>query len=456
MISPIVGLVMGSVGLVPTALKLIDFWADFIHDARHCGSDAQRLSLRFEQLSLRYKSLQSILFDEAKFPFVQGPLFNSLPQKEQSVITGMLRELPRLLYEHYLVARNYAVKSSNDKMDKNEQETALLTPEEQQQLYGPSFEPSKQKPPSFGLIRNLGWAIRTKHRVETLIQDYESWLGRIQSCLETCWWPLSLFDKYLNVRSIERDHDCVAVGVSKKAALRKLLVDDAHPEGNDLGSPKFNLETLGKSLRGIFELDNESVLIEMLTFQPDADGFLSPELKNRFRQVTGLLQYQNDEDFHVLKCKGYFELHGTISGHPIDAFVLVSHMPSGSTPEPKTLLELFTLLRGAQRPPLEERINLCYILAQSISLFHSVGWIHRSFRSDNVIYFWKAESGDSPIWHKILLHPRICGFEASRLSTGYSLGYHPKEGFGRDIYRHPDRWGVPRQRFNNYHDIYSS
>src|ERR1700733_11809974 len=98
-----VGVALGAVALVSPTLALIDFWTRFIGDVRRFGEDSARLGSKFAQLSSRYRSLQNVLFDEKKFPFVEKSIYDDLPETDQALILSMLRELPRILYEYYLI-----------------------------------------------------------------------------------------------------------------------------------------------------------------------------------------------------------------------------------------------------------------------------------------------------------------------------------------------------------------
>lgn len=87
--------------------------------------------------------------------------------------------------------------------------------------------------------------------------------------------------------------------------------------------------------------------------------------------------------------------------------------------------------------------------------------MHESFRSSNIL-FWTAESIsqnpsdlDSSLESKLdYAQPWVLGFEFSRPEADFSSGFKDicKE---RDIYRHPERQGLPDKRFTKIHDIYS-
>lgn len=87
--------------------------------------------------------------------------------------------------------------------------------------------------------------------------------------------------------------------------------------------------------------------------------------------------------------------------------------------------------------------------------------MHESFRSSNVL-FWTAHSIsqnpkdlEADLEAKLdYSQPWVLGFDFSRPEFGFSSGFKDicKE---RDIYRHPERQGLPNKRFTKIHDIYS-
>ena len=451
-IIPLVGLSLGVTGLLPPTMKLINAWTTFIKDIRNSGDDAKKLSLQFEQLSLRYRSLVRVLFNTDKFSFIEGVLFDKLPSREQDTISGMLKELPQLLYEHYLIANAYQLDPNSPKSRSPETIQTILDPKEMELLFESGSIPEKRKSATVGRSKGFWWAVRTKGRIERLVSEYGSWLENIKSCLEACWWPLSFFDKYVNVQALEKDEDCASIGLAGQASARKLLLDDAQPEGElDLGRPPINLKALNGALRGILAFEGAKVLVEMMPFEPDKDGFLPELLKKRFCKVASVMHRQIDPEFQTLPCKGFFECHADTSLSLPDSFVLVSELPQNSTGKFRTLSQIYADERGDRKPELGQRVELGHRLAQSLSLFHSIGWLHRSFRSENILFFQSSQDDES---RRELIEPFICGFEAARLTGEWSVGRHPQDSLENNIYRHPNRWGLPSDYFNMYHDLY--
>ncbi|KAL5313094.1 hypothetical protein ACEPPN_019521 [Leptodophora sp. 'Broadleaf-Isolate-01'] len=109
---------------------------------------------------------------------------------------------------------------------------------------------------------------------------------------------------------------------------------------------------------------------------------------------------------------------------------------------PKSLLELFE----TQQPPLEHRFEMSYKLASSLSLLHVSKWLHKGFRSDNILFF-EREDGEVAV-----TEPFIAGFEYSRPEGQASVETRPTVDSDLALYYHPD---IPLHGFNRVRDIYS-
>jgi len=265
-------------------------------------------------------------------------------------------------------------------------------------------------------------------------------LHRIKTTLEQSWWPLTFLEKYQNVEVVEKDQDCQKLGIATTAGLRKLLLDDAPLSAIvPLENAKLDIHPFDDLLRGLAQLPSGTVYVESLVYEPTKEGFLHSTLERRFKEISGLLNRAKDPEFQVLHCRSYAQ-----TSYPQPKFQLMFDLPANSTHSPKSLKSLID--PTGPKPSLNSRIRLCHDVARSLSLFHSIGWIHRSFRSENVLFFNAAQRAN-------LGQPYICGFEACRLEEDISTG--PWDDLpARNVYRHPDRWGIPKKTFTKYHDIY--
>jgi hypothetical protein len=440
------GTILGAVGLVPPTLALINFWSHFIGDVRRFGEDTAKLSLKFKQLSSGYEALQTVLFDKKRFDFVKDSIYDDLPKRSQDLILSMLQELPRLLYEYYLIEKaNEMDHHKKEHAESNETSLTMavvLTPEEMQKIFGDGQVPDAKPKSSVLSFRHVWWAARTKKRVQKLLEEYEDWLRRIKITVEESWWPMSFSEKYENLLAIEKDTACQALGVAAAASLRKLLVSDAHLPGSlSLENATLEISHFDGSLRGLSLVDDATVYVECLRYQPDKEGFLDSTLKRRFQEISSLLNQANDQEFHVLHCRNFAEVQV-----PEPEFQLIFDLPSNNAKKPISLNALIASSTG-KKPSLGARFRLCHELAQSLSLLHSVGWIHRSIRSENILFFNVDARKDE------LNEPYLCGFEACRLEDDFSTGPWD-DSPDRNVYRHPDRWGIPKKTFTKYHDIY--
>jgi hypothetical protein len=140
--------------------------------------------------------------------------------------------------------------------------------------------------------------------------------------------------------------------------------------------------------------------------------------------------------------------------YPSPRLAFIFDLPTGLVPKPITLLEAIEDKDGNEiRPTLGERFKMARSLAETLFQFHSVGWLHKSIRSENILLF------RDQLTHTIIYpHPYLVGFEFSRDVTDSSTVERDRL-LERNIYRHPDRQGPPEDapgnRFNILHDIYA-
>ncbi|KAL8864905.1 MAG: hypothetical protein Q9174_007171 [Haloplaca sp. 1 TL-2023] len=100
-------------------------------------------------------------------------------------------------------------------------------------------------------------------------------------------------------------------------------------------------------------------------------------------------------------------------------------------------------------------MRLARSLAETLLLLHSINWLHKSIRSDTVLLLSEFSPPTTPSSKTPNLdHPRLSGFEYSRLDNDFTAG-HPDFELQRNIYRHPQRWDQPKESFSKIHDIYS-
>ncbi|KAF5724179.1 hypothetical protein FMUND_1081 [Fusarium mundagurra] len=207
-------------------------------------------------------------------------------------------------------------------------------------------------------------------------------------------------------------------------------------------------------------IDGRCVIMEIYKYRESEDnnGEPQPQTLQQVRKITGLLCHPKRKEFHILPCAGFFRdrLRKELG------IVFWSPPMFGTGNKVVTLLQLYKMHRLV---PLGQRIHLAWAVATAIENFHRVGWVHKGIRSDNIAFTEVVvpspesdlhdDDADSPLVDRFdFSKPLLFGFEYSRaddeatyLEEDYSLN--------NNLYRHPDRWGRPRTRFEKGHDVYS-
>lgn len=184
-----------------------------------------------------------------------------------------------------------------------------------------------------------------------------------------------------------------------------------------------------KNYQNVHELTEEEVRID----------------RRRSHQLASLLLSAGASDLSTLSFRGLIE----DPEHERNIFTFYFPPQTDTTSRPVTLFELIQSKKIDTRLDLLQRFKVAARLAKSIAAFHSDGWVHKSLRSESVVFFREASS-------KTLLVdlPYLVNFEYSRPQAAHTkLDYD--DDYNRNLYRHPDRQGEPRISFNKLHDIYA-
>ncbi|OIW33195.1 hypothetical protein CONLIGDRAFT_711126 [Coniochaeta ligniaria NRRL 30616] len=186
------------------------------------------------------------------------------------------------------------------------------------------------------------------------------------------------------------------------------------------------------------------VWLEWKAISKDNDSL--GEIEQRIRALGALLTTPNAAAFHRPTCLGLYDdaaYRERTGGSRRIGFVY--QLEGNASALPVTLLDLLReAAKSRSRPPLGERFGLAYKLAEALSLFHAADWVHKSLRSDAVLF----ESGGGGA----IATPLIARFQYSRPAADSSLESRPAEVPELDVYYHPD---VVAQGWNKVREIYS-
>lgn len=164
------------------------------------------------------------------------------------------------------------------------------------------------------------------------------------------------------------------------------------------------------------------------------------------QELVGLLAEEDSHAIQVPQCIGY------VDDHPrSERFCLLYKYPKGTTTDAQ-LRTLFSLLRDSQRPNLADRIELARAVAQTLYYLHTVGWLHKALRSDNILFF--QEPNADVDYGK----PYVSGFDNARPSSQDQMSQVAGAKEGLEYYQHPDtstEFDGGRQPFRTTFDVYS-
>ena len=127
---------------------------------------------------------------------------------------------------------------------------------------------------------------------------------------------------------------------------------------------------------------------------------------------------------------------------------LFKYPPDAANVEPKSLNDVIRSADSKFRLELKDRFRVAQTLAQAIGAFHSDGWLHKSISSHAVKFFFLDEETCD------FSSPYLTNFEFSRPEGGVTRRSTVAVDTEQDIYRHPDRYGLPAG-FSKIHDIFS-
>ncbi|KAL3443685.1 hypothetical protein BJX65DRAFT_311659 [Aspergillus insuetus] len=144
-----------------------------------------------------------------------------------------------------------------------------------------------------------------------------------------------------------------------------------------------------RPVRSVAEYNGQKVLIEWKYIDPALDDSSRGAISIRVQELGKLLYQTKGREFKVPQCVaiypasqfqlGYvFSTPSTISGEKLCWYTLGDRLRPLQTN------------KGKQTPILGDRFKLAYTLAKAFYLLHCAAWLHKDFRSDNVLFFDQA------------------------------------------------------------------
>ncbi|KAM0287030.1 hypothetical protein ACHAQH_000715 [Verticillium albo-atrum] len=213
-----------------------------------------------------------------------------------------------------------------------------------------------------------------------------------------------------------------------------------------------NHDIVAAGFRSFGILDgSDSILIEWKKYDSSWMGQKGIELLGRISNIAQLLHTDTKPDeLLALKCLGFFDDVERSSFGFVFRLPITSAASTGR--QDKSMISLKALLdqpSPENLPTLEERYQASYSIALSLSLLHAVSWLHKSIRSQNVMF--PVGQNGRPLWSR----PYLVGFDFSRPDAVDESSEKPEQSARFNVYRHPSAQGSPNEGYRRSFDAYS-
>ncbi|KAK4160693.1 prion-inhibition and propagation-domain-containing protein [Cladorrhinum sp. PSN259] len=274
------------------------------------------------------------------------------------------------------------------------------------------------------------------------------------------------------------------IGLNAAAYLKQVRLVLGADKRDDEILPKLASETVGLTLPKLAILKrslrpwNSSPLfqsnLEFATYQQKQvliQWKLVPSTQwerytKQIKCLAVFLMSLSDHSFRSLPCLGYYPLQ-TEGRHGI-----VYSMPSKSRPPSDSISEddppsssssfetdydfksLRALIRSQPMVSLRRRLELARCLGETVLQLHTSGWLHKSLRSENIIFLAPRGSTDRFF---LSSEPYIFGYEYARSDSSDSAKAFtqlPDTELEAELYRHPSARGAGRETYQKRFDLY--
>ncbi|KAI1759331.1 hypothetical protein GGR53DRAFT_471458 [Hypoxylon sp. FL1150] len=443
--------------------KISERTADLVSNFRDFDHDTKVLETKIKDDNTRTKALRQLLF-ESSIIYQGQTLFEQFDPEVQNHIQLFFEQAIGIIEQaHQLLSRRQA--SSLDETSVADSFSRLSTPSSSIFAVWPSASNSSlsqaqevSRKPS-RTFRRLRWSLLDKKRVEAIVNEFSDVNKRIYDNIKLWCLGTSIGVDLQHLRHLEEDTTSRALGFDVDARLQiAASAERSMPGTLEIQQSEDARRALSSIVPvegkfGIMQWDSDSMLVEYRSYAPESP--VSVEMDSRtydlVDRLAKLLRQPKETVFRTPSCWGWARQ----MQHNRVAFMF--SIPDGCAPQPKSLYHI--LGAGAQPPALGQRFMLALQLARCISHLQLVKWVHKSFRSENILFFplqADIDLGSTRVAEECLnfSEPWVLGYELSRPEAYFSQGQSDRSPL-RDVYRHPDRQGRPTQPFNKVHDIYA-
>jgi Prion-inhibition and propagation/Protein kinase domain len=174
-------------------------------------------------------------------------------------------------------------------------------------------------------------------------------------------------------------------------------------------------------------------------------------IRDRVRKLASLLGSKHKPtEFRAPMCLGYFDDIRSETAR----YGFVYEIPRHDSPNVE-IVSLRDKLHAPTRPSLTKRIELALAISKSLMYLHSVNWLHKGLRSDNILFFNVMSQADRESVNLDYGSPTLSGFDYARPNLPEATSEPFTHNIEHDLYRHPRVLGHASSRSRKSDDIYS-
>ena len=245
-------------------------------------------------------------------------------------------------------------------------------------------------------------------------------------------------------------------GLAQRVSMRLRLLEASPPTSpSDYGKVEFITRPKDEERFRLGTQGGPTVLVEYYYYDSSSTVMDKSPISAliQVQKVAALHAELKDDAFCTLLGRGY--IHEQLYG---PRFGLIYELPEKHASTP--YFQLSECYKAFPAVPLETRMHLAHRLSMAVCSMHSIGWLHKAIKSQNILLFGESmpdattvNASQSTSMQPNFSSPYIFGFDCSRPEAAESL-MQMEWDHQSNLYRHPDRWGRPL-RFKKAHDIYA-
>ncbi|RYO86470.1 hypothetical protein DL764_009003 [Monosporascus ibericus] len=168
--------------------------------------------------------------------------------------------------------------------------------------------------------------------------------------------------------------------------------------------------------------------------------------EQQIKLLVALLSAMEDPSFRSLPCLGHYPApnqtcYGIVYAAPDDKHAW-------------QLTSLYDIIPAVQDVSLAKRLEIAKAVAETILQLHTAGWLHKSLKSESVVFFADKEVSAGKA---IQSDPFVFGYDYARPDSTEGAVYTQwsEANLAGDLYRHPNAQGHDRETYQKRFDMYA-